>query len=275
MNKTVKTIGITAALAVMIPLSAYAATNAATSTTTSTAASTTLAANAAVNPVGERGFGLGGRGGFVSQEVLDLLKLDQAALKEKLAAGKTLAAVADEQGVTRDQLKQALTKAFDAKQAAEKTQFTTNLDSMIDSNKLDKAGFKGGFGAVSNLADVAKLFSMTETELNNSLAGGKTLAAIATEKGVDTQKVIDLVKTGIDAQIKQAVTDGKLTQAQADTKIANSATMAQNIVNGTGFGGGHRGGHRGGFGGWGPAPQADQAPAATDSTGSTQSGSQA
>jgi hypothetical protein len=273
MNKMVKTIGITTALAVMIPLSAYAATNAATSTTTSkttsTAANATSTTNDEAIPVGDRGFGFGGRGGFVSQEVLDLLKLDQAALNAKLAAGSTLAAVAEAQGVTRDQLKQALTKAFDAKQAAEKTQFTTNLDSMIDSNKVGKMGFKGGFGAVSNLADVAGLFSMTETELKDSLAGGKTLAAIATEKGVVAQKVIDLVKAGIDAQIKQAVTDGKLTQAQADTKIANSAAMAQNIVNGTGFGGGHRGGHRGGFGGWGPAPQAEQAPSATGSASTT------
>jgi hypothetical protein len=45
--------------------------------------------------------------------------------------------------------------------------------------------------------------------------------------------------------------------------------MAQNIVNGTGFGGGHRGGHRGGFGGWGPAPQAEQAPSATGSASTT------
>lgn len=268
MNKYMKTVGMTAALAVMIPLSAYAATGT-TSTTTDTKPSVSSSTTGTTAKPGFEGHG--GRGGFgakfVSDEVLTLLGLDRAALQEKLAAGSTLAEIATAQGVTADQLKAALTSAFEAHQAEEKTNFTSNLDTYISSKQTLPEGGKAfghGFGG-NQLATVATALGLTEDALKEQLAAGKTIAALATEKGVDTATIISKVQAAIDAQIDQAVTDGKLTSEQATAQKAKSAEQAANIINGEfagkGFGGGR--GHGG------PRGDKGQAPAGTTSSSNT------
>lgn len=257
MNKTMKSLTIAAALAVMIPISAYAATT----TGTSTATPTTVEKNGAQHPVGKQG---GFRGGqIVSQDVLDLLKLDAAAVKEQLAAGKTLAQIAEAQGVSRDALKQALTTAFDKRQAEEKQTFADNLDKSID-GQLPAGGGKGmgkgdghfgggiGFGKADYSA-AAKLLGITEADLQTELKAGKSLADVAKAKGVDAQKLIDAQKQVIVDSANSAVKAGTITQDQADKTIANAESIAEKIVNGTapqfgreGRGQGHKGGLRGG-----------------------------
>ncbi|SEO68745.1 hypothetical protein [Paenibacillus sp. OV219] len=255
MNKTMKAIGLTAAIAVMIPLSAYAATNS-TSTTTNTTNTTATQQqgkeSGKFNVHFEQKVGFGGA---VSQEVLDLLKLDAAALKEKLAAGKTLAQVAEEQGVSRDALKQALTTAFEKQQAAEKQAFSDNLDKLVDSDPgsmTDGRGGRGkggGFGMefqgkegfhFENKTDInaaaAPVLGMSDVELNTVLQEGnnKSLADLATDRGVDVQKVIDAVKQAIINDLNASVKAGDLTQEQADKAIADAAKIAENTVNGKG-----------------------------------------
>jgi hypothetical protein len=66
----------------------------------------------------------------------------------------------------------------------------------------------------------AKALGMTPDELFNELHSGKTLADIEKEKNVDAQTVADAVaavrKDAISKAIEQAVTDGRITRAQAD-----------------------------------------------------------
>ncbi|REE85400.1 hypothetical protein A8990_112129 [Paenibacillus taihuensis] len=254
MNKTMKAIGLTAAIAVMIPLSAYAAT---TTNSTSTSTSTTATTNSnSTQQQGKFGAHPGQRGGFgggaVSQEVLDLLKLDAAALKEKFASGKTLAQVATEQGVSRDDLKKAMTAAFDKQQATEKQAFTDNLDKLVDSQPgtMDghfgggKGGFGMGFGGKGGFhferktdinAAAAPVLGMTADAVNTALkSGDKSLADLAKDRGVDAQKVIDAVKQAIIDDLNASVKAGDLTQAQADKAIADAANIAENTVNGKG-----------------------------------------
>ncbi|MFC5702525.1 hypothetical protein ACFPVX_14570 [Cohnella faecalis] len=237
MKKHVRIMALTGALALMIPLSAYAAT--------SGTAAKTEKANA---PIAQQG----GRGGdhgreAVSQTVLDLLKLDAAAFKAKAEEGKTLAQIAEEQGVSRDSLKQALTDDFTKKQAEEKTRFANNLDNQLD-GKLN-AGKGGAFGLKNTVtsAEAATILGLTEAQLKTELSAGKSLADIAKEKGVDSQKLIDVQKAAIVKSINEALAAGKLTQEQADKRLAEAAADAENIVNGKGFKGNGGGkGHRGG-----------------------------
>ncbi|QHW33128.1 hypothetical protein GZH47_21525 [Paenibacillus rhizovicinus] len=278
MNKTMKSLTIAAALAVMIPLSAYAATD--TTTTTDSSASSSAAATQKDTTQAPK-FKQGGfRGGAVSQEVLDLLKLDAKTLQEKLAAGKTLAQIADEQGVTRDALKAAMTTAFDKQQAEQKQKFTDNLDKTLDGQmKFDQgkgmAGHKGfegrgggiGFGKL-DLTASAKLFGLSADELKKELAAGKSLADVAKEKGVDVQTLIDAQKQTIVDSLNAAVTAGKMTQEQADKAIANAAGIAEKIVNGTQPKAGERGGakmkHR--------AAESDQTGSTSDSSAAASAG---
>ena len=78
-----------------------------------------------------------------------------------------------------------------------------------------------GFGlGQPELEAAAKALGMKTSELTTALQAGKTLEQLASEKGVDIQKVKDAINAAhrdeVRAQIKQAVTDGKMTQAKAD-----------------------------------------------------------
>ena len=237
MSKTMKALTVAAALAIMIPLSAYAAANnttpAATDGTKASSGTVTIHKGKALAPKdGQEGF----RGGFIGQEVLDLLKLDAKTLKEKLAAGKTLAQVAEEQGVSRDDL----TAAFDKQQAEQKQTFVGNLDKTLDAQlPIDRprgiAGgraFHEGIGKL-DLAASAKLLGLGEADLKKELESGKSLADVAKEKSVDVQTLIDAKKKVIVDGLTAAVKAGKLTQEQSDKAIADAGVIAEKIVNGT------------------------------------------
>jgi hypothetical protein len=121
-----------------------------------------------------------------------------------------------------------------------------------------------------HLDAISSLLGITSEELKTELRSGKSLAEIAISKGVDTQKVIDAIVAGMTEKLTEKVAEGKITQAQADTMLANVVDRVTAMVNGEhparAFGhaegekhgrfGGR--GHRGGFGrGWG-APTTDQ-----------------
>jgi len=243
MRKTVKTLGITAALAVMIPFSAYAAT-------TSGSVSPSESAKAAPVDKGHRGFGpeLSGRGA-VGEEVLELLKLDKDAYREKAKSGLTLGEIADQQDVSRDSLKSALTAAYNRQLEERKQQFAEGLDAMIDAKPHTggELGHKGGKIGAGDLTAIAEALGLTADELKAQLKEGKSLADVAGDKGVDVQKLVDAQKTAIEKRVGEALQAGEITQEQADKRLAEAGEQAERIVNGGfRFGGGERG--HGGFG---------------------------
>ena len=99
-----------------------------------------------------------------------------------------------------------------------------------------------------HLEVAATALGMTTTELQTAMAGGSSLAQVAAQKGVAVQKVIDALVADVKADINQAVTDGKLTQAEADVRLAEVATRVTAMVNGEGRSFGDRQGGRGGKG---------------------------
>lgn len=267
MKKTARTLGITAALAVMIPLTAYAATTSGSSSDGATRVEKPAAAAVSdeFKGHGQRG-GFGGKSEVLSREVLDLLKLDQATLSEKLKAGSTIAEIAEQQGVSRDSLKKAMADAFNKMLEQRKTDYAAGLDKLIDS---DPTAFQGklGFGGKLDLTAASAVLGLRTEELKASLADNKSLADVAKEKGVDVQKVIDAVATSLKYEINQAVKDGKLTQAEADKRLADVSAAAEKMANGKGFGkGGHHGGHGGrGFGKGAASGGAEKTPSASAS----------
>lgn len=287
MKRMARTLSITAALAVMIPLSAYAATTGDSGTDTKQTTKPAWTADGGKIKIhGERG-GIGGKAEFLSQEVLDLLKLDKDALADKIKAGSTLAEIAEAQGVSRDALKQAMTDAFNKRIEEQKQQFADNVDKLIDSDLKNAGGMKGEFGKgkiaftrQDDFAAAGSALGLTAEELKTALGDDKSLADVAKDKGVDAQKVIDAIVASQTKTINQAVTDGKLTQDQATKLLADAAARAEKLVNAQGIGargpeGGHRGGGRGfGFGGERPEKGASESPSASasaESSGAQQS----
>ncbi len=87
-----------------------------------------------------------------------------------------------------------------------------------------------GFGGRVALDAVAKAIGIDEATLRTELQGS-TIAAVAANHGVDVQTVIDALVADADTRIDQAVTDGKLTQSEADTiksQLTDKITTAVN-----------------------------------------------
>jgi hypothetical protein len=87
-------------------------------------------------------------------------------------------------------------------------------------------GHRGG----PHLDAAAKALGTTTDELRTQLESGKALAQVAKDKGVDPQKVIDAIVADENAEIDQAVKDGKLTQAQADEMKSHVTERVTNMV---------------------------------------------
>ena len=99
----------------------------------------------------------------------------------------------------------------------------------------------GGRGGGMALDAVAEALNMGGTELRDELAGGKTIAEVAAEQGVDVQTVIDALVADLEEHLARHVADGTLTQEQADAKAADAVERFTAMVNGELPLGGHRG----------------------------------
>lgn len=123
---------------------------------------------------------------------------------------------------------------------------------------FDKGGMGRGFKqAGAGLDALTKLLGTTPAELGKLMAGGQTLAQIAESKGVAPQKVIDTLVSATKTGLDEAVKSGRITQADADKKLAEAKTSITERVNNGSFklgrGGERRfGGHQGGM-----APNSD------------------
>ncbi len=90
----------------------------------------------------------------------------------------------------------------------------------------------GGHGPRgARIEAVATALGLTPEELRAEVTAGKTIAEVATANGVAVQSVIDALVTDAKDHIAQAVTDGKLTQAEADTKLAEVEQRITDMVN--------------------------------------------
>lgn len=127
----------------------------------------------------------------------------------------------------------------------------------------DEAGMRGG----GHLEVAATALGMTADELRTELQAGKSIAQVAEAKGVSVDAVKAALKTDLQTRLAQQVTDGKITQAQADERLAAADTHVQAEVDQVGMPAGKGG--RGGHGPRGEAPAAAAAPAASSADAGT------
>lgn len=212
---------------------------------------------------GQRGIG----GGAAMTAVAKALGIDEATLRTELQAGKTIADLAKAKNIDTativtaivDAEKVSLTQAVtdgkltqaqaDAMLANAQTRATDMVNgAMPTGGKGGKGGIGGrGPGGGAAMTAVAKALSTDEATLRTELQAGKSVADLAKAKGVDTATIVTAIVDAEKAALAQAVTDGKLTQAQADVMLANAQTRATDMVNGVMPQGRHggKGGQRG------------------------------
>jgi hypothetical protein len=87
---------------------------------------------------------------------------------------------------------------------------------------------------------LANTFGLTTDELNAELDSGKTLVELADEKGLERSALVAELENAHQAGLNQAVTDGILTQEQADAMLSQMTGqyewMLENMGTGAGFG---------------------------------------
>ncbi|MCX6049837.1 MAG: hypothetical protein NT075_32460 [Chloroflexi bacterium] len=231
---------------------------------------------------GPRGSGMGMFGAPAT--IATALGISESDLMTALKSGKTVADVATEKGI-------ALSKVVDAVVAEQTTalakavtdgkitqaqaderlaKLKTDLPTMLSTKQPEHpqvGGPRGGMGMFGSQATIATALGVSESDLMTALKSGKTVADVATEKGIALSKVVDAVVAEQTTALAKAVTDGKITQAQADERIAKLKTDLPTILSTKHTAGDMGPGHRmGGRGNGQAAPQNPQSPLAPDGT---------
>ncbi len=140
-----------------------------------------------------------------------------------------LQTLAQKLGTTVEKLQQAMT---DARKESLDQAVKQGLLTQPQADRMQKTApgaLSGKFGkrcagaSIANAAleAAAKALGMSTTDLTTALRGGKTLLTLAQEKNVDVTKLRTAIADAEKAAIDQAVKDGTLTQAQADSLKAN------------------------------------------------------
>ena len=121
----------------------------------------------------------------------------------------------------------------------------------------NQKGLGDGFGRGHGLGQpeldaAAKALNMTTAELTTALQSGKTLEQLAQDANVDIQVVKDAIQAAHVAEmrtrIQQAVTDGTITQANADWLLEGLDKGYIGVPGAFGLGHGFGGPHGHGFG---------------------------
>ncbi len=105
--------------------------------------------------------------------------------------------------------------------------------STLGSADLGPAGHDGrrrGRGG-PDLAAAATALGTTEAELRTALQSGKTLAQVAKDKGVAVDTLVTALVDAEKSRTAKAVTDGRLTQAQADQRLKDLTARVAERVN--------------------------------------------
>lgn len=250
-QKTIAAVAMTAALAggALIgstlgnPLASGAQDS--TSTTTAPQGSTDQGGK----PGGGPGFRMGG-GGIDLEVAAKTLGLTTEELRTQLQDGKSLADVAKAQGVDKQKLIDALVAAGEDRLDEAKAALPDRIAEAVDSTHTgggDHGGRgPGGRGAGgASLETAAKAIGISEDDLKSALQDGKTIAEVATDKGVEAQKVIDALVAEAKTRTAAAVKDGTITQEEADERLESLTEHITSFVN-EGFKGGPGGPGRGG-----------------------------
>jgi len=127
-------------------------------------------------------------------------------------------------------LEQAVADEWLTQEQADRLQ--ERLDAVPERGVFGK-GFPGmvrrtGLRGESLYTVAAEQLDMSESDLIDQLQEGKSIADVAAEKGVDPQTIADAYLAQVQEKLADAVTNGDITQKQADTMLEN---MAEQVAN--------------------------------------------
>jgi uncharacterized protein YidB (DUF937 family) len=192
----------------------------------------------------------------------ELLGLTAEEIHDQRLAGASLAEIAAAQGVSEAELVAALTDGINERLAqavtdgkltqAEADEIAasalTRTTEMVNDASVPEPrerqprerqtspfqkGFQKGFQAGMQTAELADLLGLTAEEIHDQRLAGASLVEIAAAQGVSEAELVAALTDGITEKMAQAVTDGKLTQEEADEIIAKHLARTTEMVNNT------------------------------------------
>ncbi len=154
--------------------------------------------------------------------------------------GSWLEYLAEALGITVDELEDAQERAYQAAVADAVTagQLTQEQADAILARRALKS-------YIDRQAILASALGMTADELEAALTAGQSITDLMVEQGIDTATLQANAQAAYETAVQQAVTDGVITQAQADEILSGSEFEL--FGRGGGRGGRGRGGHGRGF----------------------------
>ena len=198
---------------------------------------TTTAPATDPGPGAEDGMGHGPFGdirGLKLEAAAEVIGISVEDLRTALQEGQTLAQVAEANGVDRQTLIDALVAAGNEQLDELRTTLPDRMAELVDRTLPERGEGHGGRGGMGRFVDgvAAQVLGLTTDELREQLRSGKTLAEVATDQGVDRQTLVDALVASATERLAQAVTDGKITQEQADERAADLPEMIEKLVDG-------------------------------------------
>ncbi len=199
----------------------------------------TVAVVGAQPPAGNGNGGGFGRG-LDLQVIAETLGIDVQTLQTDLQNGQTIAEVAAAQKIDvstiidvvvakrTEQLTQAVTDGTLTQEQADAqiVLLKANLNAELTKSLTAPVGTPTAPDQTQPpqrgtdvLTTIATALGIDADTLKSDLQSGKTIEAVASEKGVDLSTVTDAVVAARTAELAQEVTDGRLTQEQADAQI--------------------------------------------------------
>jgi hypothetical protein len=190
-------------------------------------------------PDGGDHWGPGPRGRAGLSVAADALGVSEGDLRTALEDGKSIAQVADEQGVDVQTVIDALVADATTRLEEAIAKLPDRMTELVNHEGLPDhrgpggpGGPMGDRGRGAGLAAAASAIGITPAELGTSLRDGSTIADVAAANNVEVQTVIDALVAEASARLDQAVTDGHLTDAEATARKADLEQHITDMVNG-------------------------------------------
>lgn len=199
-----------------------------------------------------------GRGGFgfgsdeLQTQLQEWLSLDADTLKSELKE-KTLAEIAEEKGVSTEDLQSKLEAWLEENISANRPAKESSDDSSTDSQAaktpdfadmaakmLESKGFGMGHGhggmmgsgMFGDSEELANLLGLTTDELKAAIKEGSSLADIAEKQNVAVNDVIDLLVSSMTEKLKAQLEEGKLADEQYEARKTELENRVTRMVNG-------------------------------------------
>jgi hypothetical protein len=154
-----------------------------------------------------------------------------------------LAKVAAKLGISEDKLKTAVDEAYNETIDEQVTagKLTQDQADMLKQRGFElapmfgpHAGARIMIGGVEVMKSAADVLGLTTDELMTQLRDGKSLADVAQAQGVSADKLKSDLLARVKAALDTAVSDGKITQSQADEMYSRTESNIDTIINATG-----------------------------------------